>query len=683
MQNKKLWSLAIVSLMSWLNAEIELFDLEDFERSMITQMSGSKRLSGIQLASNKYGISFRGNTKGFKKAHVLAIKRNPLLHEFTLMFGGNIIIGDGHHPIVISESNNLISWPSGCNVNLLGLDSSGRIITTSASGGSSTELGSQGNNWVNCPVEGDLQLQSIDGQNIDLNATTGNINVDSVNLNPNTNSIGLADSAGYPLIPFTLVGIDQSNNLIDSKNNLFLFGNIGSTSSYIVVDSRISENVGIIFKSPLITYPTSSNINILGINAHGQVVTTSGGGGSSTELGSQGNNWVNCPTTGDVQIQSTDGQNISLDSASNIVLHATGIDTESEWLNSYVLAADKNNNLITTNMINTLHVIGNINEANWLAVDTSLPNGGGIALITSNTNQNIALNTGAGSIILNSNLIVRPSGASINILGVNSNGQIVTTTGGGGSSTEIGSQGNNWVSCPVEGDVKIQSTNTQNIFIDSGAGSINFQGNNIVSGEDNICLALDVNNNLITTNQSNIYYFGDVNNNFIAVDNSLDQGETAIIIGSKHSSIELYAGEGIIQISGLHIIAIDQGGGPYGQYSYAPICINSTGEILSATQDQVILGNIDYSTSSAIGVDNSSSSDTSSVFLISPLITYPTAGQINVLAINSLGQVVTISPGDEAIRGGYFGAAQEKLNKLMEIIEILQEKVARLEGQYN
>lgn len=337
-----------------------------------------------------------------------------------------------------------------------------------------------------------------------------------------------------------------------------MFNNTGSSGTpssitlgnlIILGDGTNAVKIAASTSSGLIVWPTGSNPAILGLNSTGEIVTT-----VVTQLGSVGNNEILCPAVGNIQMLTTNNQNIDLSAngTGNINIKSGSINPVTG--NNVLLSVDQSGNINTTD--NTVaFLFGNTSTGNYITLDNSSGNAG-INLNTSNVNQNITFNSGSGNIVLeNSNIVAPISPYTIAMLGINSSNQVITLSptspgffgnltatgavslGTINSGTNVGNQ----FLLPTSGNVSLSAMGTGNIIFTSDTGNIQLLSSGITapaSGAPYVVLALDNNHNVITSNANDIFLFGSegLDKNYIIVDNSGSTGITVNGILSLENS---------------------------------------------------------------------------------------------------------------------------------------------------
>lgn len=107
----------------------------------------SKKLSGISVEANKYGISIISENNG-NKTTIISFNRDHKGRQLpVIQIGGTLKMGDGNSPIIINEFQDTIQWPNKNNINFLGLNSQGYLTTTSLSI-NRNRIGSEGYNEI-------------------------------------------------------------------------------------------------------------------------------------------------------------------------------------------------------------------------------------------------------------------------------------------------------------------------------------------------------------------------------------------------------------------------------------------------------------------------------------------------------------------------------------------------------
>jgi hypothetical protein len=360
--------------------------------------------------------------------------------------------------------------------------------------------------------------------------------------------------------------IIMTNSNGSSTNSNIQIGNViifGDGTNPIIINANSSSAY------PIVWPTVSGEINLLGINIDGQLVTT-----QVVQLGSSGNNEITCPLIGDIDIISTNNQNINITSSNNIAIVSNQISPLSSF-NSILLALDDNGNIISTNMTYT-YFIGNSISNNYISVDNTT-NNNGINIYTQSSQNDITLNSG-GSLYVFSGDLTTPTGINTSLLAINSSNQLITVsdstpgTFGNLTATGIVTLGNfssvnntgNLVSVPTSGNLLLESGTGSNIVIKANGSlsTIKVYGTELTaptSGMPYNVLVLDSNNNLSTSNGSIISALGStaLNKNYISVDN---QGSTGITLN------------GVVNLSNA--------GFPLpGSDNTAMLSVNSSGEI--------------------------------------------------------------------------------------------------------
>ncbi len=290
-----------------------------------------------------------------------------------------------------------------------------------------------------------------------------------------------------------------------------------------------------------IVWPTSGNVNILGINSNGELITT-----PVYQLGESGNNEITCYPEQDITIKTTNNGNIKFNAngSGNLNFIANNINTITLG-SSYVLALDINNNLITTDKAE-IYYIGEPEAGNYIALDNT--GSTGITMNTTALGGPITLNAGTSSnIVLFSNNITTPSSNTF-LLGINSSNEVITlndsfpifcgdlTATGSislGNYSQINNTGNS-IKVPQSGNILLESGTGNNIELNAAGtnSTIKLLGTGITapaSGNPYVALTLDNNNNIVTSNENYIYIFGNVtgsNKSFVKIDNELNTGIT-------------------------------------------------------------------------------------------------------------------------------------------------------------
>lgn len=290
-----------------------------------------------------------------------------------------------------------------------------------------------------------------------------------------------------------------------------------------------------------IAWPTSGNVNVLGINSNGELITT-----PVYQLGISANNEITCYPGQDIEIKTTNNENIKFNAngSGNINFVAENLNTISAG-SSYALALDINNNLITTDKAE-IYYIGEPEAGNYIAIDNT--GSTGITMNTSALGGPITLNAGTSSnIILFSNNITTPSTNAF-LLGINSSNEVITLndsfpifcgdlTATGkislGNYSQINNTGN-LIAVPQSGNILLEAGTGNNIELNAAGtnSTIKLLGTGITaptSGNPYVALTIDNNNNIVTSNENFIYIFGNItgsNKSFVKIDNELNTGIT-------------------------------------------------------------------------------------------------------------------------------------------------------------
>lgn len=290
-----------------------------------------------------------------------------------------------------------------------------------------------------------------------------------------------------------------------------------------------------------IAWPTSGNVNVLGINSNGELITT-----PVYQLGISANNEITCYPRQDIEIKTTNNENIKFNAngSGNINFVAENLNTITAG-SSYALALDINNNLITTDKAE-IYYIGEPEAGNYIAIDNT--GSTGITMNTSALGGPITLNAGTSSnIILFSNNISTPSTNTF-LLGINSSNEVITlnelfpifcgdlTATGNislGNYSQINNTGN-LIAVPQSGNILLEAGTGNNIELNAAGtnSTIKLLGTGITtptSGNPYVALTIDNNNNIVTSNENFIYIFGNItgsNKSFVRIDNELNTGIT-------------------------------------------------------------------------------------------------------------------------------------------------------------
>ena len=233
--------------------------IKNNKSSCVEIINDNSKLSGIEIKVNKYGVKFNTTEDRFskKKSTIIAFSHNKKIPNSTsLCLGTHIIFGDGKYPITISANNNsdhLITWPIEDAINILAINSSGQLITTTQNTiDNVTQLGVYGRNHIVCnaydpititthaPANGDIVF-SIDTQ------TNGNIKFLS-------NHINLIDGV-------TVLAVDIDNGIKTTESKLAYIGN--SCGNSITVDNSMA-NTGINFNTSYTNQNIQFSLGYLG-----------------------------------------------------------------------------------------------------------------------------------------------------------------------------------------------------------------------------------------------------------------------------------------------------------------------------------------------------------------------------------------------------------------------------------
>jgi len=256
-------------------------NLQD-SRYLINSIFDKNKSSGIELNIDKFGLKFiavNDKLSKNKKHVILSLSRdyNNPQKTGSLYMGGNITIGDNTNPVIIA-ANNTINWPSQLEVNILGINSKGELITTNGIN-SGNQLGGNGYNEIICNPNTPISINSKAPANGDIvfsisSQTNGNFKF----FNKNINLInGMA-----------LLGIDANNNMSTTEIAIAYIGN--PQGNYISVDNRIQnqnkinesyQNIEItatnhghiIIQGNKINTPATDSYTFLGMNANNEVIT--------------------------------------------------------------------------------------------------------------------------------------------------------------------------------------------------------------------------------------------------------------------------------------------------------------------------------------------------------------------------------------------------------------------------
>jgi hypothetical protein len=244
-----------------------------------------------------------------------------------------------------------------------------------------------------------------------------------------------------------------------------------------------------------------------------------------------------------------------------------------------------------------------------LSRDTSETNAVGSIYI----GGNITLGDSTHPIIITANNTISwPSGSATNLLGIDSNGQLITTTGGETNRNQLGQDGYNQINCFPNSPITITSsapTSGDIIFtIDTKTnGNIKFFGKNLNLVNGLALLAIDSNNNIITTENS-IAYIGNTQGNYISVDNSLGFNKKINTIRQPSQNINISTGNnGNICINSYNINTPSVG-------NYSLLGINSSNQIVTINNvDSFSCTNLSASGTISLGTFTPGSNSQSSV----------------------------------------------------------------------
>lgn len=290
------------------------------------------------LLSGKDALSSQAITTSLRpasgNAFITMVNSNGSTTQSSVTFGNKVYLGDGTNPITITPNSNIayqIAWPTSGNVNILGINSKGEIITTPV-----YQLGESGNNEITCYPGQDIAIKTINNENIKLNANgSGSLNFVANNINTIT-----AGSSN-------LLALDINNNLITTDNAEIYYigepeagnyialdntGNTGITMNTDALGGPITLNAGtssnIILFSNNITTP-STNSFLLGINSSNEIITfnnsfhlfcgdlTATGSislGNYSQINNTGN-LIAVPQSGNILLEAGTGNNIELNAA--------------------------------------------------------------------------------------------------------------------------------------------------------------------------------------------------------------------------------------------------------------------------------------------------------------------------------------------------------------------------------
>lgn len=281
--NKRMIIIFLCSLSNILgnNKEIIHYNLQD-SRYLINSIFDNSKSSGIELQIDKFGLKFIAVNDKLSKNNkhvVLSLSRNYTDPRAiaSLYMGGNITIGDSTNPIIIAP-NNTITWPSQLEINILGINSEGKLITTNGMN-TNNQLGEPGYNQIICNPNTAITISSKAPANGDI----------IFHINPDTNGNFKFFGKNINLIDgITLLGINSNNNMTTTEIALAYIGNL--QGNYISVDNRIqnqnkineqNQNIeisaanqgNIVIQSAQIDTPKTGDYAFLGINSNNQLIT--------------------------------------------------------------------------------------------------------------------------------------------------------------------------------------------------------------------------------------------------------------------------------------------------------------------------------------------------------------------------------------------------------------------------
>jgi hypothetical protein len=322
---------------------------------------------------------------------IVMVNSNGSSTPSSISFGNAITFGDGTNPIVISENSNVsypIVWPTSGEFNFLSLNSEGYLVTAVV-----TQIGTNGNNEISCPVNGNIQITSVDNQDVVVTAS-GNINFASqqISLMGANEAIATALDANGSLITTNqsltyYIGdsVDRNYMLIDNNNSSGIQLDTSNTGDNIYLSSGVGN---IYLSAGSVVTPSASSMAILAINSNNEIITLDSSSsiicnnltatgevllGNYSSVNNTGN-IITVPTTGNLVLKTGISNNIVLDAAGNnsqINLSSASITAPGSGAPNIALALNSANNLVTTNA-NAVFMLGsNATNKLFITVDNS------------------------------------------------------------------------------------------------------------------------------------------------------------------------------------------------------------------------------------------------------------------------------------------------------------------------
>jgi hypothetical protein len=443
--------------------------------------------------------------------------------------------------------------------------------------------------------------------------------------------------------PVQLITTNGLNSFSSGTINLYGNINIGNSNNDIIT-----------LQGANIIRPTTGNNSLIMINSTGNLITANTTHSSFTcgpltasNFTTTGSLNSGTTTVGTFSAAGSAGQSVTLGNNTGIiVIKAVGITYPSSSNNS-LLMINSSGNIITGTTTNSSFTCGSLTCA-------------------TGTGQSVTLGNNAGTIIMKASGITNPSPSNNSLLMINSSGNIITGTTTNSSFTcgsfaaafttgqtiTLGNNtgtGNYITFASNIGDIIIQSNiSNGNIRLNTAmnTGNIIFTSTGITptanAAPAATILAIDRAGNVITSNLSNIFKLGSDadGDNFIAIDNATPNNGIQI----KSSALSLTANPGYINLQGSGIIYPNSN-------EYNLLTIDSFGNLItntlinspltcnSLTADAIYGGN--FIAASNAGQSVILGNTAATISIAASGITYPSAGQYNIIYIDSNGYLKT------------------------------------------